>query len=66
MVLLAVCVAKYCFSLFDVGQYGSNKDSGVLPNSKIGKKLAQVSLNIFSGTTVQSVDAHWVLLPIFC
>ena len=51
MVLLAVCDAKYCFTMFDVGQYGSNNDSGVLLNSTMGKKLAQGSLNIPSGTT---------------
>ena len=50
MVLLAVCDAKYCFTMFDVGQYGSNNDSGVLLNSKMGKKLAQGSHNILSGT----------------
>ena len=36
--------------MFDVGQYGSNYDSGVLLNSKIGKKLDQGSLNIPSET----------------
>ena len=46
MILLAVCDAKYYFTMFDVGQYGSNNDSGVLLNSKTGKKLAQGSLNI--------------------
>ena len=29
-VLLAICDANYCFTLFDLGQYGSNNDSGVL------------------------------------
>ena len=28
MVFLAVCDAKYCFTMFDVGQYGSNNDNG--------------------------------------
>ena len=46
MVLLAVCDAKYCFTMFDLDQYCSNKDSGVLLNSKMSKKLAQGSLNI--------------------
>ena len=52
MILLAKCDAKYGFTIFDVGQYGSNNDSGVLLNSKKGKKLAQGSLNISSGTTL--------------
>ena len=50
MVLLAVCDAKFCFTMFDVGQYGSNNDSGVLLNSKMGKNLAQGSLDILRGT----------------
>ena len=53
MVLLAVCDAKYCFTMFDVGHCGSNNDSGVLLKSKMGKKLAQGSLNIPSGLYTQ-------------
>ena len=30
IVLLAICDSKHCFTLFDLGQYGSNNDSGVL------------------------------------
>ena len=56
MILLAVCDAKYCFTVFDVGQYGSNNDSGELLSSKMGKKLAQGSLNIPCGT-IYSMDA---------
>ena len=37
IVLLAICDAKYCFTLVDIGQYGSNNDSGVLAKSDIGK-----------------------------
>ena len=39
MVLLAVCNADYCFTLFDFGSYGSNNDCGVLANSLLGKGL---------------------------
>ena len=37
IVLLAVCDADYCFTLFDLGSYGSNNDSGVLSNSSLGE-----------------------------
>ena len=37
LVLLAICDVRYCFTLIDVGQYGSNNDSGVLRNSPIGE-----------------------------
>ena len=33
IVLLVICHSKYCFTLFDLGQYGSNNDCGVLANS---------------------------------
>ena len=52
MSLLAVCDAKYCFAIFDAGQYGSNNDRGLLFNSKTDKKLAQGSRNISSGATL--------------
>ena len=35
-ILLPICDAHYCFTLFDVGQYGSNNDAVVLANSSIG------------------------------
>ena len=44
IVLLAVCDAKYKFTLVDVGQYGSNNDNGVLAQSKISSAFEN---NIF-------------------
>ena len=35
-----------CFTLFDTGQYGSNNDSGVLLNSKLGKNFDENKLGI--------------------
>ena len=46
LVLLACCDAKYCFTLFDIGQYGSNNDSGVLLNSDMGKRFAANLMNL--------------------
>ena len=37
IILMAVCDAKYNFTLFDVGQYGSSNDSGALKVSEFGK-----------------------------
>ena len=39
LVLLALCDARYQFTLIDVGQYGSNNDCGVLNNSEIGQRM---------------------------
>ena len=37
IVLLAICDPNYCCTLFDLGQFGSNNDSGVLANSQMGE-----------------------------
>ena len=39
MVLLVVCYADYCFTLFDLGSYGSNNDCDVQGNSLLAKGL---------------------------
>ena len=46
IVLLAICDSKYCFTLFDLGQYGSNNDGGVLLKSKINELFENSVLNI--------------------
>ena len=46
IVLMAVCDANYCFTLFDLGQFGSNNDSGILANSVMGDLLENRQLNI--------------------
>ena len=46
MVLLAICDARYCFSHIDVGEYGSNNDSGILKNSRMGRKFENNAFNI--------------------
>ena len=45
-VLLVICDARYCLTLFDVGQYGSKIDAGVLANSSVGKKIEAGEMNI--------------------
>lgn len=44
--LLAVCDAHYCFTLVDVGNYGSNNDSGVLSHSTMRQALEAEQLNL--------------------
>jgi len=40
-VLLAVCNAKYEFTLVDIGQAGRNSDSGIYNSSSLGKAIDQ-------------------------
>ena len=42
---LAMCDARYCFTMFDLGQYGSNNDTGILKNSLFGKKFESGRMN---------------------
>jgi len=53
IVLLAVCDAKYCFTMVDLGQYGSNNDSGVLLRSEINKRFQDGSLKIPEPSTLE-------------
>ncbi|XP_065067590.1 putative nuclease HARBI1 [Rhopilema esculentum] len=50
--LLAICDARYNFTIFDVGQHGSNNDSGVLLNSEMGQRFEEGSLGIPQATGV--------------
>ena len=46
LVLLAVCDARYCFTLTDIGQNKSNIDTGVLKNSKLGKQFESGAIDL--------------------
>ena len=53
LVLLVIGNANYCFTLFDVGQYGSNKGSGVLTHSNLGGYFEVPSNNILQPESVE-------------
>lgn len=53
MVLLAICDSRYCFSFVDVGEYGSNNDSGVLKNSRMGKMFEREEMNLPESETIE-------------
>ncbi|XP_018404639.1 PREDICTED: uncharacterized protein LOC108781195, partial [Cyphomyrmex costatus] len=46
IVLMAACNARYKFTLFDVGAYGSESDGGILSRSDFGRSLYAGTLNI--------------------
>ena len=54
--LLAFCDACYNFSMIDVGQYGSNNDSGVLLNSEMGQGFEENKLNVPDQTFLKDTD----------
>ena len=62
MVLLAVCDARYCFSSVDVGEYGSNNDSGALKNSNMGKMFDRNQMGVPDSELIEGTNYE---LPYF-
>ena len=46
IILLAICDSNYCFTLFDLGHYGSNNDSGVLAKSEMEELIETQKIGI--------------------
>ena len=46
IVLMAICDANYCLTAIDLGQYGSNNDSGILASSLMGEMFDQNEMNL--------------------
>ena len=63
IVLLAICDSNYCFTLFNLGQYGSNNDCGVLANSATGEMMENDRLGIPAPSKLRS--CNFDLLPYF-
>ena len=56
IVLLAICDVHYIFNFINIGDYGSNNDSGVLENSDVGKAFANNSLGVPDPAPVGDCD----------
>ena len=63
IVLLAICDATYCFTVFDLGQYDSNNNSGVLANSHLGQLFDDNLLNVPPDSKLLETDDE--MLPYF-
>lgn len=46
IVLLAVCDARYCFTLIDIGDSGRHSDGGIFANSEFGRRFISNGLNM--------------------
>ena len=51
-VLMAIYDARYVFTLVDIGNYGSNNDSGVFRNSTMGKAFFETKMNLPESETL--------------
>ena len=56
IVFLAICNNNSCFTLFDLVQYESNNDSGVLANSKMKEMIEENRLDIPPPSIYKSCD----------
>lgn len=63
LVLLAVCDARYSFTLVDIGSYGSSNDSGVFSHSAMGHALEAEKMNLPSSEPLEGWKDD--LLPYF-
>ena len=63
IVLLAICDANYSFTLFGLGQFGSNNDSGVLASSQIGEMFEDELLHMAEDRKLNDSDNE--SLPFF-
>ena len=63
VLMAAVCDANYCFTMIDLGQYGSNNDSGVVASSVMGEICDNGEINLPTPSKIyQSSDQD---LPYF-
>ena len=53
IVLLAICDVKHNFTIVDIGQYGSNNDSGILANRTVAKKFSNDTMNIPTPSSIE-------------
>ena len=59
IVLLAVCNARYEFTLVDIGQAGRQSDGGVYKNSNLGYAIDQNLLNVPAPSNDMSSDGKY-------
>ena len=62
MVLLAVCDARYCFTLVDFGEYGSNNGCEILRNPRMGRRYGNGEMSILESEKILEDDLE---LPYF-
>ena len=55
---MAICDANYCFTIVDLGQYGSNNDSGVLANSRMGEMFENNLLRVPGVRKLRETSNH--------
>ena len=62
IVLLAMCDAKYCFTLVDVGSYGKDNDATIFNGSFIGKGFASGEFDITHPENIAGHELPFVIV----
>ena len=66
IVLMAVVDAGYQFIMIDVGNYGSNSDTGIWKNSVIGRRHINDDLGLPPRKVITRVPQSWSNTPLLC
>ena len=62
IVLMAMCDANCCFTLFDVGNYGRENDAQIFNNSDMGKAFLANEINIPAPTIIDGHELPYVIV----
>ena len=59
-VLMAICDARYVFTLADIGNYDSNNDSGIFRHSAVGKAFFDNAIKLPELDRIFARE-HWIM-----
>ena len=62
IVLMAMCDARYCFTLVDIGNNGRDNDAQIFNNSAMGKALSNNELNVPSCSSIVGHTLPYVVV----
>ena len=62
MVLVAICDAKYCFTLVDIGGYGRDNDASIFSQSEMGVAFDSDKIEIPETEVVDGYTLPYVIV----
>ena len=62
IVLMAICDARYCFTIVDIGNFGRDNDAQIFNSSEMGKAFISGNMSVPSQTVVEGFTLPYVLV----